>query len=84
MLGSSRLVLMRGRRVTVAHSPYLDQHGEEDEGMGRGRPLWLSGGVYGAMSQLWGSAGLDFDSYLLHRANVNLGGEERDLLLPGP
>ena len=35
-------VLLRGPHAAYSISPYVDEHGEEDNGLKRGRPLHLS------------------------------------------
>jgi allophanate hydrolase subunit 2 len=59
-----------GARLTVAGSPYLDAHGEEDAGLKRGRPLRLARAVYGALSALWAAGGVDADPYMTSHARV--------------
>lgn len=41
VIAASSVLLMRGTRHTFLMSPYLDQHGEQDWGLRRGKPLYL-------------------------------------------
>jgi E3 ubiquitin-protein ligase UBR3 len=49
---------------------YLDQHGEEDEFLKRGRPLFLSERRYRALEDLWVNGALDYDTLALHTSRV--------------
>ena len=51
-------------------SVYLDQHGEEDEFLKRGRPLFLNERRYGALEDLWVNGALDYDTLALHTQQV--------------
>lgn len=42
LVNSSIIVVLRGPRATLWGSLYLDQHGEEDRDLKRGKPLYLS------------------------------------------
>ncbi|PVD29744.1 hypothetical protein C0Q70_09000 [Pomacea canaliculata] len=42
LINSSIIVVIRGPRATLWGSLYLDQHGEEDRDLKRGKPLYLS------------------------------------------
>ncbi|KAK7110558.1 E3 ubiquitin-protein ligase UBR3-like [Littorina saxatilis] len=42
LVNSSIVVVLRGPRATLWGSVYLDQHGEEDRDLKRGKPLYLS------------------------------------------
>ena len=53
LLKKSQVVLIRGRWAAFYPSPYLDAHGEEDVGLKRGRPLFLSEGRYENLCRLW-------------------------------
>ena len=46
-------LLVLGRRHTWWGSLYLDAHGEEDHGLRRGKPLFLSPARVAAMHRLW-------------------------------
>ena len=69
---SPEVIAVRGRRVAVCQSPYLDSHGEEDPDMRRGRPLYLDRACYAALSELWACQALDFDSHVLHNSRNDL------------
>jgi E3 ubiquitin-protein ligase UBR3 len=51
-------------------SIYLDAHGEEDEFLKRGRPLFLDRERYAALSELWAHGALDYDTLALHTSKV--------------
>ena len=53
MCDQSKILLIRGKRICLYPSVYLDQHGEEDEFLKRGRPLFLNKRRYGALEDLW-------------------------------
>ena len=42
LLRKTVVLFLRGERCATWHSPYLDAHGEEDENLRRGKPLYLS------------------------------------------
>ena len=67
---STKILLMRGPRVCLYPSPYLDAYGEEDEYLKRGRPLFLSQARYAALSELWLHVALDYDTLALHSSRV--------------
>lgn len=46
-------LLVRGAYSCYFASPYVDAHGEEDVGLKRGRPLWLSQTRYQALQEMW-------------------------------
>ena len=49
------VLLMHKARSAYSISPYVDVHGEEDLGLKRGRPLFLSPGRYDSLQSLWRS-----------------------------
>lgn len=67
-----QVLAIRGRRIAVCQSPYLDAHGEEDPDMRRGRPLHLDAGCYQQLAALWAAHALDFDSHVLHSSRSDL------------
>lgn len=46
-------VLLRGPHAAYSISPYLDDHGEEDAGLRRGRPLHLNAERMAQLAALW-------------------------------
>jgi len=50
---SSTVVIIRGERVYLWGSVYLDQHGEEDIDLKRGKPLYLSEQRVQCLTQQW-------------------------------
>lgn len=46
-------VLLRGPHAAYSISPYLDEHGEEDAGLRRGRPLHLDAERFAQLSKMW-------------------------------
>lgn len=57
--------IIREGRTANWGSPYLDAHGEEDENLDRGKPLFLNLERYSALERLWLTHGFDQDSRLL-------------------
>ena len=70
--GSCCFLLLKSTRILILHSgaqraclfpsPYLDAHGEEDEHMRRGRPLFLSEARASFLEKLWACGALEHDS----------------------
>ncbi|XP_054165403.1 E3 ubiquitin-protein ligase ubr3-like isoform X2 [Oppia nitens] len=50
---SSTIIVIRGKRACVWGSVYLDQFGEEDKDLKRGKPLYLSEQRYWILEQQW-------------------------------
>ncbi|XP_024367119.1 uncharacterized protein [Physcomitrium patens] len=65
---STQLVLIRGGRVCMAHSIYLDQYGEEDMLLRRCQLLHLSKLRLNEVRRLWLTAGFDSDTLILHNS----------------
>ena len=70
LVKSTKILLIRGKRICLYPSVYLDQHGEEDEFLKRGRPLFLNKRRYGALEDLWINGALDYDTLALHTSRV--------------
>ena len=70
LVKSTKILLIRGKRICLYPSVYLDAHGEEDEFLKRGRPLFLSESRYAALSEMWLHAALDYDTLVLHSSRV--------------
>ena len=73
LVKSTRTLLLTGRRVCLYPSVYLDAHGEEDEFLKRGRPLFLSQERFAALEELWVQSAFDYDS--LATRNSRLGSD---------
>ena len=73
LVKSTRTLLLRGRRACLYPSVYLDAHGEEDEFLKRGRPLFLSEERVAALEELWVQSAFDYDS--LAAQNSRLGSD---------
>eukprot|EP00177_Eucheuma_denticulatum_P008085 GFKZ01014737.1.p1 GENE.GFKZ01014737.1~~GFKZ01014737.1.p1 ORF type:complete len:2119 (-),score=181.58 GFKZ01014737.1:352-6708(-) len=65
------VIVIREGRSSTWGSPYLDAHGEEDEGLRRGKPLYLNEARYSALEKLWLTNSFDQDPRLLRRALPN-------------
>ncbi|RZF32781.1 hypothetical protein LSTR_LSTR017542 [Laodelphax striatellus] len=50
---SSYVIVIRGKRACLWGSVYLDNYGEEDRELKRGKPLYLSPGRYQLLQQQW-------------------------------
>ena len=48
-------MLIRGSHAAFCCSPYVDEHGEEDAGLKRGRPLTLDPHRMAQLERLWAS-----------------------------
>ncbi|KAL5006565.1 hypothetical protein ScPMuIL_015371 [Solemya velum] len=59
LVNSSIVVVIRGPRATLWGSVYLDEHGEEDRDLKRGKPLYLSKERYQLLEQQWTSHTFD-------------------------
>ncbi|GFO41994.1 E3 ubiquitin-protein ligase ubr3 [Plakobranchus ocellatus] len=59
LVNSSLVVVIRGPRATLWGSVYLDEHGEEDRDLKRGKPLFLSTARYNLLESQWLSHGFD-------------------------
>ncbi|KAJ8313482.1 hypothetical protein KUTeg_008043 [Tegillarca granosa] len=59
LVNSSIVVVIRGPRATLWGSVYLDEHGEEDRDLKRGKPLFLSAQRYNLLKQQWISHNFD-------------------------
>ena len=51
-------LLMHNNKSAYSASLYVDEHGEEDPGLRRGRPLFLNDARYRALEQLWRQQGI--------------------------
>jgi hypothetical protein len=58
LLRKSNILLIRGDTACFYSSVYVDEHGETDEHLRRGRPLFLNARRYDALQQLWCSHGV--------------------------
>jgi hypothetical protein len=52
------VLLMHNNKSAYSASLYVDEHGEEDHGLRRGRPLFLNDARYRALEQLWRQQGI--------------------------
>jgi len=64
------IVVIRGRRVTDWGSVYLDDHGEEDVGLKRGKPLYLNQARCRQLLQLFLSQAIDHNTRILDRTSI--------------
>ena len=55
LLHKCTTVLIRGSHAAFCCSPYVDEHGEEDAGLKRGRPLTLDPHRMAQLERLWAS-----------------------------
>jgi len=67
-------IIMRGDRICLWGSPYLDEHGEEDTDLRRGKPLYLNEGRYNQLTKLWVTHGIEHDSHVLENTELDLDG----------
>ena len=59
------LLVISGSHACIYQSPYLDEHGEEDPSLKRGKPLFLSRERYEALNVMWACCAFDYDSQIL-------------------
>ena len=52
------VLLMHNNKSAYSASIYVDEHGEEDPGLRRGRPLFLNEVRYRALEGLWRQQGI--------------------------
>jgi hypothetical protein len=52
------VLLMHNNKSAYSASLYVDEHGEEDPGLRRGRPLFLNDSRHRALEQLWRQQGI--------------------------
>ncbi len=52
------VLLMHNNKSAYSASLYVDEHGEEDPGLRRGRPLFLNAARHRALEQLWRQQGI--------------------------
>jgi hypothetical protein len=67
------VLLLRGDRVCNWGSPYLDEHGEEDIELRRGKPLHLNAARYAQLRRLWVTQGIEHDSHVLKNSSLQSG-----------
>jgi len=65
VLKITAVIVVRDDRRGLWGSPYLDEFGEEDTDLRRGKPLYLSPHRVAALERLWLRHGFDHDSRLL-------------------
>lgn len=65
VLNITSVQVIREDRSSNWGSPYLDAHGEEDENLDRGKPLFLNMERYSTLERLWLTHGFDQDSRIL-------------------
>eukprot|EP01103_Thecamoeba_quadrilineata_P002775 TRINITY_DN1266_c0_g1_i2.p1 TRINITY_DN1266_c0_g1~~TRINITY_DN1266_c0_g1_i2.p1 ORF type:complete len:603 (-),score=89.84 TRINITY_DN1266_c0_g1_i2:142-1950(-) len=75
---STVVLLLRGPRYCFWGSPYLDEHGEEDIELRRGKPLYLSQFRYNQLKKLWLTHGMDHDSHVLANTQREQDDDEED------
>ncbi len=66
LLKQTCVMVMRHKRKSQWGSPYLDEHGEEDNELHRGKPLHLSVERYQGLEHLWLSHRFDHDFRILN------------------
>ncbi|XP_052267250.1 E3 ubiquitin-protein ligase UBR3-like [Dreissena polymorpha] len=59
LINSSIIVVIRGPRAALWGSVYLDEYGEEDKDLKRGKPLYLSNDRYSLLEAQWISHSFD-------------------------
>mmetsp|Transcript_87625 Transcript_87625/g.131406 ORF Transcript_87625/g.131406 Transcript_87625/m.131406 type:complete len:360 (-) Transcript_87625:35-1114(-) len=70
VLKLSTMLLFRGKRVSVWNSIYLDEHGEEDIELKRGKALYLDDSRVSQLLQLVLTQKLDHDTRILRKTQL--------------
>lgn len=58
LLQKCTVLLVHNKKSAYSASLYVDENGEEDTGIARGRPLFLKGDRYMALESMWRSHGI--------------------------
>ncbi|KAL3923025.1 MAG: hypothetical protein SGILL_001888, partial [Bacillariaceae sp.] len=58
LTGACTVLLMHNNKSAYSASIFVDEHGEEDPGLRRGRPLFLNDARYRALEKLWRQQGI--------------------------
>jgi hypothetical protein len=58
LLRKSSILLFKGSNACFHPSIYVDAHGETDENLRRGKPLFLNARRYAAMEAMWATRGV--------------------------
>jgi hypothetical protein len=69
LLRQTSILILSGSHACIYSSPYLDQHGEEDPSLKRGKPLYLDRNRYQALNLLWATGAFDYDSKVLKHSH---------------
>lgn len=69
-INSTYIYIVRGIRVAIWASLYLDKHGEEDIDLKRGKPLYLSKERYNLLTALWCNHLFDYNNVNWYNANT--------------
>jgi Proteolysis_6 C-terminal len=64
-LKTTGVCVYRNDRLAMWGSPYLDEHGEEDAELRRGKPLFLSHERYSSLERLWLTHGFDQNARII-------------------
>ncbi|KAF6137786.1 hypothetical protein GIB67_040494 [Kingdonia uniflora] len=70
LIRRTTILLQRSARQTFWPSPYLDVFGEEDVEIQRGKPLYLNGERYAALTNMVASYGFDQSSEVLRQTTI--------------
>jgi E3 ubiquitin-protein ligase UBR3 len=65
ILKSTYVLILRDEKRAVWGSLYLDEHGEEDPNMRRGKTLFLNQNRYEELLRLWLNQSFDHDSKII-------------------
>jgi E3 ubiquitin-protein ligase UBR3 len=66
----SLVMVMRGTRHSFWGSPYLDEHGEEDKNLVRGKALYFNKERYEQLTQLYLSHRIEYDSRIAESTEI--------------
>ncbi len=69
-INSTYVFIVRGKRCALWASLYLDEHGEEDKDLKRGKPLYLNQQRYKLLQATWINHSFDYQNLKWH--NISL------------
>jgi len=68
LLKATWVLLIRNNRTAIWGSPYLDEFGEEDMELHRGKPLYLNQERMQVLQRLFVTQGFDYDARILNKS----------------
>ena len=69
-INTTYIFIVRGKRCASWASLYLDEHGEEDRDLKRGKPLYLNYERYNLLTRSWLSHSFDYQNLKWHNTSM--------------